>query len=61
MSAKTASRKESLLSVILHHQLLIPIAALLLLVLFNLIADPSFFRVELGTSSLGYPVLKGNL
>ena len=61
MSAKTASRKESLLSVILHHQLLIPIAALLLLVLFNLIADPSFFKITLGTNSSGNPVLSGYL
>lgn len=42
-------------------QMFIPIAALLLLVLFNLIADPSFFKITLGTNSAGNPVLSGNL
>lgn len=42
-------------------QLLIPIGALLLLTLVNLIADPSFFIVELGQNSAGDPVLSGYL
>lgn len=42
-------------------QLLIPIAALLALVIFNLIVDPSFFKVTLGTNSAGNPVLNGYL
>ena len=42
-------------------QIFIPIAALLALALFNLIADPSFFAVEFGRNSLGNPVLSGNL
>lgn len=45
----------------LRHQLVIPIAALLLLALFNLIADPSFFRIALGRNAAGNPVLNGNL
>ncbi len=42
-------------------QLLIPIAALLVLVLINLIHDPTFFSIKLGTNSAGNPVLTGNL
>ena len=42
-------------------QFFIPIAALLLLALFNLIADPSFFRITLGQNSNGDPVLSGYL
>ena len=46
---------------LLHNQIIIPLAALLILVLINLIADPSFFRITLGRSSAGYPVLSGYL
>ncbi len=42
-------------------QFFIPIAALTILVLFNLIMDPSFFEISLGTNSDGYPVLSGYL
>ncbi|MCQ2416937.1 MAG: ABC transporter permease [Oscillospiraceae bacterium] len=61
MSTKPVSKGGQLLSSILHHQLIIPIAALLLLTVFNLIADPSFFRITLGTNSAGHPVLSGYL
>lgn len=44
-----------------NKQLLIPLAAILLLTVFNLIADPSFFEIKLGTNSAGNPVLSGNL
>ncbi|MCI2057128.1 MAG: ABC transporter permease [Oscillibacter sp.] len=44
-----------------RHQLFIPLAALALLVLFNLIADPSFFAVSIKQNSLGNPVLSGNI
>ncbi len=43
------------------NQIFIPCAALLLLALFNLIADPSFFRVTLEHNSNGDPVLSGFL
>ncbi len=46
---------------LIKKQIFIPIAALLVLVLFNLIADPSFFRIEIGKNSLGNPVLMGNI
>ena len=42
-------------------QLLVPLAALIALVLFNLIRDPSFFFVEFAVNNSGDPVLKGNL
>ena len=46
---------------LLRKQIFIPIAALLLLAVFNLIADPSFFKITLGYSSSGAPVLSGYL
>lgn len=44
-----------------RQQLFIPLAALLLLALFNLIMDPSFYEIKLGYNSLGDPVLSGYL
>lgn len=44
-----------------QNQLFIPLAALLFLVLFNIVVDPSFFRISLEPSSEGYPVLSGYL
>lgn len=61
MSAKTKPDSESLFSRIIHNQILIPIAALLLLTLFNLIADPSFFKITFDHNSAGEPVLSGSL
>ncbi len=46
---------------IVGKQIFIPIAALLILILFNLCADPSFFKITLGTNSAGNPVLSGYL
>ena len=46
---------------LVRKQIFIPLAALLALVLFNLIADPSFFVISLGRNSAGYPVLSGYL
>lgn len=42
-------------------QIFIPLLALFLLALFNLIMDPSFYRITFGYNSSGYPVLSGNL
>lgn len=42
-------------------QLMIPIIALVMLALFNLIMDPSFFRIEMTTNNAGSSVLTGNL
>ena len=52
---------ESLFKRLTRQQLFIPVAALALLVLFNLIADPSFFMVTVKENSLGNPVLSGNI
>lgn len=49
------------LSWLVHQQIFIPIAALLILVVFNLIADPSFFAISIGTNNNGDPVLSGQL
>ena len=42
-------------------QLVIPVVALLLLVIFNLIRDPSFFSIVIKKNNLGHTVLAGNL
>ena len=44
-----------------NSQLLIPLIAILLLVIFNLIRDPSFFSVGIAANNKGDPVLQGNL
>lgn len=44
-----------------NRQLLIPLAAIVALVIFNLIVDPSFFKIKLGENSVGDPVLSGYL
>ena len=44
-----------------RNQIFVPIAAMLILLIFNLIADPSFFRITLGYNSAGNPVLSGYL
>lgn len=46
---------------IFRKQIFIPIAALLILAAFNLIVDPSFFKITLGHNSAGDPVLTGYL
>ena len=53
--------KNSKMPGIFRHQIMIPIAALVLLALFNLIADPSFFKITMGQTSNGDPVLTGQL
>ena len=46
---------------IFKNQIFIPIAALVLLAVFNLICDPSFYQITLGHNSAGNPVLSGYL
>ena len=58
---EVANKMQSKMKSLFGRQIFIPIAALLALALFNLIADPSFFAVEFGRNSLGNPVLSGNL
>lgn len=49
------------ISSILRSQMIVPLAALLILIIFNLVMDPGFFRITLGQNSLGNPVLSGAL
>ena len=46
---------------VFNKQLLIPLAALLALIIFNLINDPSFFKITNEKNSEGNSVLSGNL
>ena len=46
---------------ITQSQLAIPLLALLILVIFNLIRDPSFFSIAIKKNNLGNTVLTGNL
>ncbi len=59
------SNSKSGISVIIgkfaRKQIFIPIAALLLLAVFNLINDPSFYKITFGYNSVGDPVLTGYL
>ena len=60
-TAVKKSKGSDFLGKLLRQQLFIPVAALLILAIFNLIADPSFFKITLGYSSAGQPVLSGYL
>ena len=44
-----------------YSQLLIPVIAILLLVIFNIFRDPGFFSVVIAANNNGFPVLQGNL
>jgi len=46
---------------LVSHQMFIPLVALILLAVINLIHDPSFFKITLGTNNAGFPVLSGSL
>lgn len=61
MQKNTTKRTGGVLSGLLRNQIFIPVAALLLLAVFNLIMDPGFFKITLGTNSAGDPVLSGYL
>ena len=63
ISGKQGPKKSvnAILLGLVKRQIFIPIAALLALVLFNLIVDPSFFHISLGYNNVGDPVLSGNL
>ena len=59
--SKTTDNKESIFRSLLRQQIFIPLAALLILAVFNLIMDPGFFRINLGPNSAGNMVLSGYL
>lgn len=52
-------KKNNFLKKIVGKQLFIPLAALLILTLVNLIVDPGFFAIKFGYNSAGNPVLSG--
>lgn len=54
-------KKENFLLKIVRNQMFIPLAALLLLIVFNLINDPSFFAITIGPNSQNFNVLGGYL
>jgi len=56
---KTMSKKDGFLTN--NSQLLIPLIAIVLLVIFNLIRDPSFFSIGIAANNQGFPVFQGNL
>ena len=51
----------SIITAMFRKQIFIPLAALLILALFNFIMDPSFFKITLGHNSNGDPLLSGNI
>lgn len=58
----TETRKKSFLTAdLFRNQMMIPIIAILLLTVFNLIIGPNFFRIRLDHNNLGNPVFSGNL
>ncbi len=58
-TSKKETGAKAVLGKIVRHQLFIPVAALLILAIFNLIADPSFYKITLGYSNDGNPILSG--
>lgn len=61
MQNKNKSGAGAFFAGLVRKQIFIPLAALLLLALFNLIVDPAFFKITLGYNSAGNPVLSGYL
>ena len=59
--SKTTFKISDFLMKLVRRQIFIPIAALLLLAVFNLVTDPSFYKITLGYNSAGDPVLSGYL
>ena len=59
LTVKSNSLKK--LTQMMRKQIFIPVAALLILIIFNLIADPSFFQISYAENSAGDPVLSGYL
>lgn len=63
MGAKEINKTNggNIFSRIVKQQLFIPLAALLILIIFNLVMDPSFLKISLEHNNLGNPVLAGYL
>lgn len=61
MAEKIGGTSGNIFAKLVRKQIFIPIATLLLLTIFNLIMDPSFFSISVGTNSVGDAVMKGQL
>lgn len=61
MSAAKNKRITDIFGRLFKNQIFIPLAAMFILLLFNLIADPGFFKISMGYNSAGNPVLSGYL
>ena len=61
MQNTTTKKSKNIMNMFNGKQILIPIAALLLLAVFNLIADPSFYKISMDVNSAGNHVLSGYL
>ena len=61
MSKQAAKNDESFFKKLVGNQMFIPVLALLLLAVINLINDPGFFKITLGTNNAGYHVFSGYL
>ena len=59
--AKNNSKENSIIMRIVRNQCFIPLMALFVLVIFNLIAGPDFFKITIQDNSAGHPVLMGSL
>ena len=60
-TTKNGNKFVGFLKNMVSKQIFIPLAALLILLIFNLISDPSFFKIALDRNSAGDPVLTGHL
>ncbi len=61
MSKQAVKNDESFFRRLVGNQMFIPVLALLLLAVINLINDPGFFKITLGTNNAGFPVFSGYL
>lgn len=56
-----SNNRDSFIKRLIGNQLFIPILAIFLLAVINLVNDPGFFRITLGTNNAGNPVFSGYL
>lgn len=61
MSGSNLTKKKSIFESIFSHQIVIPIAALLLIALFDLIVNPSFYTISIKETTGGFMTLQGSL
>jgi simple sugar transport system permease protein len=60
-SKPDTDRQASVLKAFIRHRLFIPVAFLTFLLLINVLINPGFLKISLGSDSTGNPVLIGNL